>query len=248
MTDTTPVLCGGPCRPEAHGGPRRAMPAYAICGVCEERCWENLHWIADHWADLEEQLTAPEGAADGMPRAKIRDAVGISLNPKVVALRRKVYDELRYWVQVILDENPGFTGPKDDVVAFARYLARQHRRITRHHSPGVAAALPIVAHDLRREMYPLAFPSGGRLYTPEPVIPCAEHTETDQGERVPCPGHYRAWVTDRADGIPDLTCSEDRSHVLSPAGFRRAGRQTMKAEAALRLVQEITGEGERMGA
>lgn len=209
------------------------MPGYGICDICEERCWENLHWLADHWADLEDQLAAPDRPADGMPRSR-SDATGIVINDKVAELRRKVHDTLRYWSQVVLDENPGFTGPKDDPVSLARYLARQHRRITRHHDAGLAAALPIDVHDLRREVFKRAFPSGARLWTPEPEIPCKETTEDG-----PCPGQYQTVVHDRMDGVPDLHCSIDRTHLLTPAEFRRVGRQTMKGEAAMRLVQAI---------
>lgn len=228
------ILCAGPCRPADKGGPRRAMPGFAICDICEERCWEDLHWIADHWDDLEVMLTSPTRGPDGMPHAK-SDATGIVINDAVAELRRRLADDLRYWCQVILDENPGFSGPKDDVVSFARYLARLHKRITRHHDAGLAAALPVDVHDLRREMYRRAFPSGARLYTPEPAIACVEHETSDEGERIQCEGIYRAWITDGTDGMPDLTCSVNEEHVLTPMGFKRAGRQTMKADAMMRL-------------
>lgn len=209
------------------------MPAYALCETCEERCWENLHWIADHWRDLEEQLTAPEKPADGMPRGT-RDAVGINLNGNVVDARRRITDTLRYWVQVILDENPGFDGPKDHPVAMARYLAKQHRRITRHHDAGVAAGLAIDAHDLRRLAFRYGFPSGARLFQPKPPIPCREEIE---GEA--CPGEYQTWVTDRMDELPDLKCSWEPTHTLSPAEFRRVGRRTLDPEAVKTFIDAI---------
>jgi len=216
------------------------MPGYSICDICEERCWENLHWLADHWPDLEVMLTAGSRGPDGMPHAK-SEVTGISINETVAELRRTITDTLRYWTHVILDENAGFTGTKDDAVSMARYVAGHSRRITRHHDEALAAALPIDANDMRRQMYRRAFPSGARLYIPEPEIPCAEHAVSDLGERVPCTGIYRAWITDQTDGVPDLLCSEDEEHVLTPEGFRRTGRRVIKTAAAMALVRAIAG-------
>lgn len=233
------LLCAGPCRPDDHGGPRRAMPNHAICDVCEERCWESLHWLADHWQDLEVQLTRPEShAASGMPKGG-RDGTGIELNEAVADLRHQLDAALHHWVHVLLDEAPGFKGPKSEPVTMARYLAMHHKRITRMTDGAIAADFTCAVADMRRQMRRRAFPSGARLYDPE--LPCAEHSTSDLGERIPCPGRYVTWVTDRMDGTPDLVCTEDENHVLTPAEFRRAGRRTVKAAAAATMLEAIIG-------
>lgn len=237
---TTTALCAGPCRPTDRGGPRRAIPGHNICDICEERCWENLHWLADHWADLEQMLTRPEHHGyDGMPRKPDSEETGIELNEAVAELRHQVDAALHHWVKVILDDGPGFTGPRSDPVSMARYLARHHKRITRG---AKGADFTVAVAGMRREVNRRAFPSGARLYDPEPPILCVEHGTSDTGERTPCPGHYVTWMTNRTDGtLPDLTCTVDKTHVLTPAGFRRAGRLTMQAGAAGRMVNAIIG-------
>lgn len=218
------------------------MPGMAICDVCEERCWESLHWIADHWRDLEQMLTAPERGADGLPRGT-RDGTGITLNEAVADLRAEVASTLAYWAHVILDEHPGFEGPKSqDAPTLARYVARQHRRITRHHDHGLAASLPIDVAELRRQVRRRAFPSGARLFDPEPAIPCMEHSTSDLGERIDCPGHMVAWVHGRMDGYPDLVCTEDETHRLEPARWMKAGKRAMN-EAAARALDAAIREG-----
>lgn len=218
------------------------MPGFALCDVCEERAWEHLHYIARHWDDLGKMLTHPESSAyDGMPKAPDSEETGIELNEKVLETRTRIVHWLHYWVRVVLDDNPGFVGPADEPRAQAKWLAMQCARITRGWDKPQAASFATEARDVMRELRSRAFPSGARLFVPEPLIACAEHTVDAEGARVPCPGHYRAWITERTDGLPDLVCSEDREHLLTPAGFKRAGRVTMRQDAAEALRAKIVG-------
>lgn len=198
------------------------MPGFAICERCETRAWESLHWIADSWDDTADALTVPE-VHDGERRGSRGASTGIALNETAASARAETREKLRFWVHVILDQHPGFIGPRDqDAPGLARYLARHIKTLTRTPDDFQAVGLLSDIADLRQLVRRAAYPSGARLF--DTGMPCTEHATSDTGERIPCPGTMQTWVTNRMDTLPNLVCSEDREHILEPHTWMRARR------------------------
>ena len=216
------ALCAADCRPEQFGGARQAMPGFAICERCETRAWESLHWIADTWDATAEALTVPE-VHDGERHGSRGASTGIALNEVSTTARAQTRETLRFWVHVILDQHPGFKGPRDhDAPAYARYVARHIKTLTRTPDDFQAVGLLSDIAQLRRLVRRAAYPSGARLF--DTGMACTEHGTNDQGGRVPCPGTMQTWVTDRMETLPNLVCSVDRDHILEPHTWMRARR------------------------
>ncbi len=230
-------LCQGErCRPDDHGGPRRAN-GWPLCEVCEQRVSENLRDIADLWPDVTEALRSPEVHGEKVSKSR---TIGLPLNETVADARRDALNTLAYWVHVIVEEASTLTAPSFDLEHLpdlAHFLAKHSRWLTRNYDQGVCISISADAHRLRRDLRRAAYPNGGRRY--DPGIACVEHGTDDQGARVPCPGHYTAWVFDGMGFQPDLTCSADSAHVLTPAGFRRLKRTVIDPAAAKNLMAAI---------
>ena len=70
-----------------------------------------------------------------------------------------------------------------------------------------------------------AYPSGRRWIPLH--IACLEHGTSDKGERVVCPGQYRALLDPEKPGlIPDMVCEADPTHRISPLDWQRAARKS----------------------
>ena len=203
--------------------PRRAMPGCSVCDVCEDRAWEACQTIARTWAATEAQLTAP--VTHGEP-VKSSRSPGLDLNPRTVEARQRIATEVAFWAHVLTDAASTLRPRGDDVPALARFLGSNLRHLTRHHDEGVAGAFAGEIRALGRLAVRTAYPKGARLF--EPGIPCVEHGTDDRGVRVVCVGTYGAWVWEGMGLLPDLRCSEDQTHVLTPEGFRRLGRAASK--------------------
>lgn len=239
MTGQATALCASDhCRPEGHGGPRPADRGSPICHDCADRAASNLQDVARDWPATEAQLTAPDRGNDGTGVKSARNP-GIDLNPRVVEARADITHTLTFWAHLLLDENQTLPRPRQDVPGLARFVGTNLRHLTHHHDHGLAVSIIEDAHRLARLARSTAYPKGARRY--EPGIPCVEHDTDDTGARVPCPGEYGAWVWDGMGHVPDLECSADREHVLTPAGFRRLGRYVRSTAGAARLAGELSG-------
>ena len=124
----------------------------------------------------------------------------------------------------------------------AGFVATNLRTIT--HGPDEWLAVGIVtdARTIAGTARGHVAPSGRHTY--KPGIPCVEHTTDGHGQRVPCGGEYVARVQDGMGYVPDLVCTVNGSHVMTPGGFRTLGR-SMDKGGAERLLGAIVG---RMGA
>ncbi|HEY9250567.1 MAG TPA: hypothetical protein VIO38_15615 [Rariglobus sp.] len=234
-----PTLCASDhCRPPSAGGPRRAMRGAPMCEACEDRAWSDLQTVARVWPDTEAQLTAPNKGGDGTGVRSAR-APGIDLNPRVVEARKDITNTLTFWVHLLIDEHETLQLHGTDPSAMARFIGSNVRHLTHHHDEGIALSIVEDAHRLARLVIATAYPKGARRY--EPGIPCVEHATSDMGERVPCAGEYGAWVWDGMGYVPDLECSLDRGHVLTPDGFRRLGRTVLRMGATTNLANAISG-------
>ena len=67
-------------------------------------------------------------------------------------------------------------------------------------------------------------------------VPCVQHATSDQGDHIPCPGSYYVLLdnTQAFEVIPDMTCSEDPTHRLTPAEWQRGVRRGAYSSAAVR--------------
>lgn len=82
------------------------------------------------------------------------------------------------------------------------------------------------------------WPSGARWL--RTGVDCAEHGTSDMGERVACKGEYRVLMLPEQGAIPDMVCTEDQAHRITPLEWQRAQRrQPMNAQAAARLVTTL---------
>lgn len=239
------ALCQGDhCRPPDHGGPRRAN-GWPLCEVCEERVAENLRDIAEVWPDTEEALRVPEMV--GGEKVSGSATIGLPLNEAVADARREALTTLAYWAQVVVQEAQTLTAPPFDlehVGGLATWLSVHYRRLTRNYDEGVCISISADAHRLRSDLRRAAYPSGARRFPGrhERQLPCVEHGVNDQGERVQCPGTYFTYIVRGMDGFPDLRCSEDETHIMTPLGFRRLGRVALDREGSRRLMAAIVGD------
>lgn len=220
-----PLLCINPgCRPVDHGGPRRTERAW-FCPVCVEKAGEHLHFIADSWDDLEDAL-ARSSSATSEPVKGTRE-VGLDLNEKASAARRKATADIWAYARIVFDwadeVDRSIASPRDQTTpGLARWIADWHLSVFTVHA-GRSTALAFIEDvwAIRRAVKSGAYPSGARKV--ETGLRCTDHITSVEGERVECQGTMHAWVVPQASNLPDLVCSEDDQHRLDPATWQRAG-------------------------
>lgn len=235
MTIEQRALCASQrCHPEnSDRPPRPAMRNSPVCETCEQRAYEAWRRIATQWHQTINALTAvASGASAG--RITGGNVSELSINEAAADDRKKILTDTRYWTHVLLDTGRIQRVPDpDDVPRMASLIATHIAHLTR--LPDRLQAVGIVQDALAcgGKMRWLVNPQPTRRY--KPGIPCTEHTTDTEGARVPCPGEYTARLGEQMTGLPDLVCTEDASHVLTPAGFRRLGRVIDK-----RLLEGLT--------
>lgn len=237
------ALCQSPhCRPPHHGGPRQAQGTWPLCTTCEDNIATNLRDIARIWPDTTDALTNTT-TNHGEPVSGTRTN-NLPLNEAVADARTETHRYLTTWAHTAATTaglNPPPTTTLDTVPQLATWLARHHKALTRNYNQDTALSTTYT-HDLRRKLHNVTYPTGARRFPNrnDPQLPCIEHTTNQHGERTPCPGTYSTWITDQTDGLPDLTCSENPEHVLTPAGFRRLSRAALDPAAAARFTAALT--------
>ena len=232
MTDARHLCpCGRPIHDGAH-----------LCQSCTDRLRANLRTIAARWDDLEAMLTAAEkGGGDG-GRGNHADSVGLSLNEAAMRARTAASNLAWFAMQVIRDDYDDlgrpFTPPNPPTVpALLTWVERWHLAHLLHDGAEETA------HEIDRDAAQVERLTFNAL---EPVrwvdvnLTCDKHGTSDMGERVPCEGKMRAKVGRGV--LPDLVCSDDPSHVVTPAQWERAQwHRTAKLDEAAtrRLVRQI---------
>lgn len=193
---------------------------------------DDLLAIADVWPDLVDRLARESSSAhDGMPRAK-GPSTGLVLNEHISDVMGEVRDWTWFLVRVLLDETD-WTPPKDhDTPTLLTSIARLRvGHFTEH--PDLGDTFADDATAMRRKVEHAAYPSGRRRVPLH--VPCTEHTESDQGERVPCPGSYTATLDPERPGlIPDMVCDHDPAHRITPLEWQRAARKSSFDPTAMR--------------
>jgi len=83
-----------------------------------------------------------------------------------------------------------------------------------------------------------AWPSGARWM--RTGVECTEHGTSDLGERVVCQGEYRVFMHPDQDVVPDMVCTDDSAHRITPLEWQRAQRRNpMDAQAAARFAMTL---------
>ena len=238
-----PALCiASGCRPATEADPeptpRRTNSRAWLCVVCVSRGRKDLERIADTWPDLEEALQRPEGSRDEQGRTKHGQVqVGLPLNERASEAKREASAHIWFMIR-ILDEHHADQGltlplPADrSIPGLCRWLADWRVEEFARMPGGDQLALEVFG-DLAnacRAVRSAAYPRGGRWV--ETGLPCESHATTDSGERVPCTGTMGAWVTPQMGHRPDLVCTLDDTHRITPDLWERAGWKRRHAVAS----------------
>lgn len=213
---SSPCQCGKP----VHDG--------VLCPQCGDDLRNRLRLIADRWTDLEAALTSSEpGGEKGRTKNGMIE-VGTTLNEAAAKARRACTDVVWFMLQVLRDDLDSarrpFTPPptsvnrsQDDTPALALWLATWHVGHFTHDADPESAA-EIVGDVRRAEELTYVVCVKGRERKVPTGLPCEGHSTSDTGERVKCGGVMSATLGDR---MPDLVCSEDRTHRIPPDVWSR---------------------------
>ncbi len=237
-----PALCtSGVCRPDDHGGPRRAAFHSHICDTCADHLQQQMTGIADAWPDLQERL----GTEQQPGREKVTGSKdpGLILNEATSDVMRAVTDWTWFLARALLDEKD--VRVKDqDTPSLLAWLATWHLPwLTHLPDQAMQTAVCEEGRELARRVKRVAYPSGARRVD-IPSLRCVEHTTTDQGERVPCEGTMFVIVQPGIDmEMPDMVCTVDETHTVDPATWQRRGFRAAKLneDASRELWRALTG-------
>lgn len=183
---------------------------------------DDMLAIAAAWPDLLARLgRESSNASDGMPRPATR-AVGLVINEHV----SQTMSEIREWVtflsRVLIDETDTWMPPHglDTPRLLVHIAVDRIGHFTQHPDEGLRLAFFDDAKAMRAKVEKVAYPDGVRTIVTR--ASCEEFTTSDLGERIPCPGKITARPT-KYGSMPDLICSEDKTHRTPPEVFMRAG-------------------------
>ena len=216
------------------------LPGSTLTSAQAGRLTSDMSYIVNAWPDLLDRL-AREGtsAISGMPKAKVYSN-GLVLNEHISDTMREVSDWVWFLARVLLDETD-WIPPKDhDTPILLAAIARTRiGHFTHHTDAQLALAVSDDARRLRGKVERAAYPSGVKVI-PVHVL-CLEHGVSDMGERVACCGEYTVRLDPEMPGlIPDMICSQDNGHRITPEQWQRAARKTsMNIEAMTRLLAAV---------
>lgn len=235
------ALCLGPCRPDAHGGPRQTRGG-RLCDVCRERMWEHLQQITEAWEDLTARL-AREGSSAMSEKVGGSKEPGLVLNDKVSDVMRDVTAWLWFVTRVIMEEKKGAVEPTNQTPpGLARWIGRSHVDwIATHPDEQLVADIAGEAKDHASKCRRAAYPTGARrLDLPE--VRCVDHSTGEDGSRLPCGGTMFVVLVPQSSVMPDLVCSEDEAHRVEPSTWARPQwRRQLDPDAAVALARRIAG-------
>lgn len=193
---------------------------------------DDMLAIVYAWPDLLTRL-GRDGSAGGEKVSGSRSP-GLVINERVSDTMAAVRDWAAFLARVLLQETD-WTPPRvQDTPALLHNIARTRiGHFTEHEDEGMRLAFFDDVDHHRRAVESAAYPRGVKII---PVhVECVEHTTTDLGERVPCPGEYTVRLDpERAGLIPDMICDHDRAHRITPEQWQRAARKTGFDPTAMR--------------
>lgn len=223
-------------------GPQPTAAQKAICARCIYRARLDLRTIAAGWHAAHQSLRPAQSKSDPVAGSR---AIPLPVDTDVADRIRDAKAAVWFIARVVIDERKNVEPPKSaDLPTVARWLVEgEHVEWIAGHKDAdlVQAVCDDLDHHARSILW-CAEPVRARLV---PVgIRCTEHGTSDMGERVECEGMLRAVLGVR-DGLPDLVCTADRSHVVDPATWTSKGfNRKMDREGAINLRQAITGGAE----
>lgn len=191
--------------------PRRAADGLVLCQRHADLIGEDAQTAARLYVALADRLTST-----GLPGEKTsgtRDP-GLKINLAALGARIVIRHTLVAWTKLIADER-GVLLPDQhhDVAVLGAFVALHSTWLAAR--PGTLPAdVCEELRDLVRETYPVAYPSGTRIFD---VAPCP----------IPeCPGTLRA-VLRRSDALlpAAVVCSLDDSHAWTADRWLALGRQ-----------------------
>ena len=221
------------------------MPGSALCEVCAERLPQHLAEIAELWEELEGRIAQSDASGVGQEKVNGNAAtIGISLNDAVVQLRQDVMEWTYFLARALIDERDA-TPPKDQSTpSLLTWIAQWHSGwLIGHEDAAFIAGITDEARTHQKDVRRRAFPSGARKVD-LPNVRCsvavevvddawvdARGQEHERTHREPCAGHMFAIVSERAIDGSDLICTEDESHRVPSANWRRQAVAQARQEA-----------------
>jgi hypothetical protein len=221
----TPSLCVSPhcrargyhhpdCRDDTCGGclPRLAADGVRLCGMHVRRIAEDAVKAAGLHDEIALRLT---GAGQAGERTSGTPDHGFGLNERAVEVRDDIRTKLVSWSKMVAEER-GIALPADTLPALGAYVARHAEWLAAHPLAGFASE---ELHDLVSAAWPVAYPSGARVF---PIGPCPHDG---------CTGTVKA-ILRRVDSLlpSSLVCDLDAEHSYPASEWLRLGRR-LKAAA-----------------
>lgn len=213
-------------------GPQPAQARKVLCLDCERDLRRHVRDIAADWAAAHRSLR-PGSSGDGEKVGGSRGAP-IPVDVDVADILRRTRSDVWFVVRMVYDERELTDVDAGDrsVPALCRWLARPEREDDEQPGDHLgwlaghkdAALVQGVCDDLAADAQAVSWatvPLRARRVEIQ-GLRCTEHGTSDMGERVECGGTLYALVGAR-DGLPDLRCSHDRSHVIDPATWTSRG-------------------------
>jgi len=194
--------------------PRRAADGLRLCVLHTDLIAEDARSVAELHAALADRL-----ASSGLPGERTsgtRDP-GLKLNDAAVEARVLIRHTLVSWTYLIAEER-GVALPVDTTAAVAAFVARHAPWLAAHSEAG---SVSDELRDLVRHAYPIAYPSGTRIFD---VAGCP--TEG-------CAGTLRA-ILRRTDSLlpTAVSCDADDTHSWPADKWLTLGRQIRKGGTA----------------
>lgn len=216
------------------------------------RARTHLLTVADAWPRLDELVAAGSSPSAGGSKPGSRPPI----DAHVADVRQEVALWVRFLARVLMEEVtverwPGvpwaaerrvaelWAPPTLDTGSLARHIA--HERIGHflaHEDQHLRMEFLDDAERLATLVRRTVWPSGARWM--RTGIDCTEHGTSELGERVACSGEYRVFMRPEQQVIPDMVCSLDDEHRITPLEWQRAQRRRpMNAQAAARLAMTL---------
>ena len=197
----------------------------------------HMRAIADLWPDLETRL-GKQGTTDGTT-GRTRPASKPPIDTHVADVMAKIQDWAAFLGRTLLSETEW--KPPTDITTpnLLRDIAKWRiGHFTEHEDEMLAQAIIDDAEEMHALALRTARPSGVRRVPLH--VRCMEHDTNDQGERIECAGEYYALLLPWRSDVPDMVCSEDETHRMSPWQWQRAQKKTNRSGLAkLRVALDI---------
>jgi hypothetical protein len=187
--------------------PRLAADGLRLCHVHTRRIAEDAQRAAELHDELSLRLT---GAGQASERMSGTPDHGTDLDPRAVEARATIRHTLVAWCRLIADQR-GIGLPADTVLALGKFVAKHAEWLA---ATEYADEVSVELHDLVSVAYPVAYPSGARVF---PVAACPHEG---------CGGTIKA-VLRRTDSLlPScLQCDVDEEHAWNADQWIALGRK-----------------------